>query len=390
MNQPSSLKKHYPRPELARSIADELTGKIPLSGAPNGLFFAGPRRTGKTDFLRFDLKPEMEQRGYLVLYADLWSDKARSPMELIASCIATALQETLGLVAKLAKRAGLEKAGIPGAFSVDVSKIGKTDGMSLHDAFRLLRKQSGKPVLLMVDEAQHALTSQDGDNSLAALKSARDQMREEGKAGLLIVMSGSHRDKLMRLLNTAATPFWGSQVRALPLLDSGFVALRARELSAAYPHLGTVRQSVLEEAFEHTGRRPEFFDPQLIAAASAADSAGFESALLGAVREYRSNERQELTDTYLRLPPLEQAVLRHLLEQGGEFKPFDARALAFYTKAVDKKISVPQVQRALESLRVDDPPLVWKSLRGDYAVYDQAMASWYAYLVSENNWPPKK
>ena len=43
----------------------------------------------------------------------------------------------------------------------------------------------------------------------------------------------------------------------------------------------------------------------------------------------------------------------------------------------------------LEALRDNDPPLVWKSLRGDYSVYDQALSGWYAYLVSANNWPPR-
>lgn len=381
---------HYPRPELARAFADEITGKQLLSDAPNGLFLAGPRRTGKSEFLTDDLTPEMEKRGYLVLYTDLWMKKAHSPMELIAGCIATAVQDTLGNVAKTAKKVGLDKVGIAGALTFDVSKIGKTDGLSLFEAFNLLIKQSGKPVLMIVDEAQHALTSEDGDNTLSALKSARDQLRRGGNRRLLIVMSGSHRDKLMRLLNSAATPFWGSQVRVLPLLDKGYVAFKAKELRAAHPLFASVRQSVLEEAFEHTGFRPPFFAQYIGSAALAQDSQSFERTLLEAVHEYRKNERQEFTGTYLRLQPLEQAVLRRLLEQRDLFRAFDAPALATYAKAAGKKISVAHVQRALETLRVNDPPLVWKSMRGDYAAYDQALASWYAYLVSENNWPPKK
>ena len=43
-----------------------------------------------------------------------------------------------------------------------------------------------------------------------ALKSARDQMNMPGNAQLRLVMSGSDRDKLLRLVNTAAAPFFGA------------------------------------------------------------------------------------------------------------------------------------------------------------------------------------
>ena len=48
---------HFPRPELAARIADELVGASLLSDARNGLFLAQARRTGKSWFLQRDLKP---------------------------------------------------------------------------------------------------------------------------------------------------------------------------------------------------------------------------------------------------------------------------------------------------------------------------------------------
>ena len=59
----------------------------------------------------------------------------------------------------------------------------------------------------------------------------------------------------MRLLNSVATPFWGSQVRPLPPLDDGYVAHQLEFLRQQKPELGTVRHSVLKQVFEHLHKR---------------------------------------------------------------------------------------------------------------------------------------
>ena len=61
----------FPRTTLARYMADEILGLNPFSDAPNGLFLAAPRRTGKSTFLLEDLKPLLESSGVLVVYVDL-------------------------------------------------------------------------------------------------------------------------------------------------------------------------------------------------------------------------------------------------------------------------------------------------------------------------------
>lgn len=84
------------------------------------------------------------------------------------------------------------------------------DGTTLVDALRALHAAAGKPVALIVDEAQHALTSVAGVAAMTALKSARDQLNQPGQVNLMLVMSGSDRDKLLRLVVSAAAPFYGS------------------------------------------------------------------------------------------------------------------------------------------------------------------------------------
>ena len=165
---------HFPRPQLAGRIADELVGASLLSDARNGLFLAQARRTGKSWFLQRDLRPALEAKGWIVLYVDLWEDTKRDPASLISNVIETAFEEHLGWVTKATKRMGIEKLGIPGAASVDFAHALDFATLTLPDALGELHKRSKKKIALLIDEAQHALTTEAGEAAMIALKSARD------------------------------------------------------------------------------------------------------------------------------------------------------------------------------------------------------------------------
>ena len=380
---------HFKRPALAAEIANELLGKDFLSDAPNGLFLAAARRTGKSEFLKQDLRPALEAQGLLVAYVDLWADKTRSPMALIGQALAEVVNQNLGLVAKAAKNTGLDSINLAG-IKVDASKIGKTDGMTLHQVLAGIRKQTGKVIVLIIDEAQHALTTPEGDATMSALKSARDQLKDTNGAGLLLVMSGSHRDKLMRLLNTAAAPFWGSQVRALPTLGEPYVEAIAQELHRQTKAAQPPGIAQLMEAFVLCGERPQFFTQTVLEAMNDGETLGsLEQRILRVAQQRRQRDRDGLTAVYSALVPLEQAIFWRVLDQAQAFRPFDAAALAFYTQQMGKKVSAAQAQKALDGLRSNDPPILWKSLRGEYTLYDVEMLDWYAYLVGQHAWPPR-
>lgn len=82
---------YFPRHQLAADMADAVRGHTLFSDAPNGLFLAAPRRTGKTTFLRNDLLPTLETQGVEVVYVDLWSDQQRDPAQLIQAAIQEAM-----------------------------------------------------------------------------------------------------------------------------------------------------------------------------------------------------------------------------------------------------------------------------------------------------------
>jgi len=384
--------EHFVRSDLVEDIVQALLGKAVFSDASNGLFLAAPRRTGKSTFLQADLQPALEAMGVVVVYVDLWADPARDPGVLIADAIGRALQRKQGLVARTAKASGLDSITVAGV-KIDTTRIGRVDGVTLADALRALHEAAKAPVALIVDEAQHALTSEAGEASMSALKSARDQLNRPGKVNLMLVMSGSDRDKLLRLVNSNAAPFYGSQVQRMPPLGPDFIAHIAQLIELQRPELRPVDQAALQQAFERFGHRPQFFMGALGQALSpfvdlARHGGRFEQAVLHAAIKQLADDQTQMASEYLALRPLEQAVLWRLLEQGSGFRPYDAQALRFYREKTGLPATVAQAQKALESLRQRSPALVWKSARGEYAVDDAAMHQWYRDRADAGAWPP--
>lgn len=381
----------HPRTALAEELVVALQGKATFGDAHNGLFLAAPRRTGKTTFLRGDLRPALERAGAVVVYVDLWADAARDPGVLIADAIGRALQPHLGTLTKTAKKAGLDKLGLGSWLQIDISKIGKVDGLTLVDALRALHEAAAKPVALIIDEAQHALISEAGENAMSALKSARDQLNRPGDVNLMLVMSGSDRDKLLRLVNTNGSPFYGSQIQRMPPLGADFIAHIVQLIEAQRADLRPVDAQALQAAFDGFGNRPQFFMEALgqILSPLAAITGRFEPALLQAAQQRQHDDESQMESDYAGLKPTEQAVLWRMLEQGQRFRPYDAEALKFYRAKVGHAVSVAQAQKALESLRQRTPALVWKSARGEYAVEDAAMHRWYETRREAGQWPPQ-
>jgi hypothetical protein len=379
----------FPRNALAQELVTALQGKALLGDAHNGLFLAAPRRTGKSTFLQSDLRPALQTAGVVVVYVDLWADARRDPGGLIAEAIASALEPQLGIVARTARKAGLNKVNM-GGLEVDTSKIGKVDGLTLTDALRLLHDSADKPVALIIDEAQHALTSEAGEAAMTALKSARDQLNQPGVVNLMLVMSGSDRDKLLRLVNSAAAPFYGSQIQRMPPLGPDFIAHVAALIEAQRPDLKPVDQTLLQQAFDVFGHRPQFFMAALgqVLSPLAAHTGRFEAALLDAAQQQQAQDEAQMESDFLGLKPTEQAVLWRMLEQGSRYRPYDAEALRFYRDKTGHPVNTTQAQRALESLRQRMPALVWKSARGEYAVEDAAMHRWFEKRKGEGKWPP--
>lgn len=366
----------YHRSALASSYCDALEGNG-IVDASSGLFLAAPRRTGKSTFLREDMVPEMKRRGWETVYIDLWDDRSRDPAELIAETIAAALNKYDGVVLKASKSMGLDKLTVMGALSLDIGKIGKAGGATLADALELLREKSGKPLALLVDEAQHSLSTEAGTQAMYALKAARDRLNQGTKAkGLYLVMTGSNRDKLAHLTLRKSEPFYGAGVTRFPLLDKGFVAEYAAWLNPMFTAGQQFSTKALEHAFELVGQRPEMLKKVVGEAVSELGGARALDDLLAhnSMLLQRRAER-EFESAFNELTSTQRAVLDAIARLAPEYEPFSEAAQARYTSVLGKNLNSSRVQTSLDALRTRE--LIWRAGRGDYAFEDDGMRAWY-------------
>lgn len=371
---------HYPRPDLAKGYADALLGRSAF-GVTGGLFLAAPRRTGKSTFLRTDLEPALENAGAYVLYVDLWSDRDRDPAELIAAAVADAMQSDKGIWTRLTEGLGLQAVKV-GPFTIKIgTSAPKGTESTLSDALSALAEARGQPIALLVDEAQHALTSQAGRDAMFALKAARDAMNLAGKPPrLLLVFTGSHRDKLMGLLDGRSQPFYGSQVLDLPVLGDDYITAYVARINAGLSP--GFDPADVARAFALVGHRPQLLEQ--VMADHALGGIGVQN-LGHTVTDRAETLREKLWAQYAsdhgRLTPLQAAVLRQIVEAGDAFAPFTEPTYAAVAARTQGKVGSSQMQTALDALR--DKGLIWKAGRGRYALEDQGIAEWLTSLEPE-------
>jgi len=378
----------FRRPDLARNIVDGLVGSG-LQDYTSGLFLAAPRRTGKSTFLREDLIPECESRGWLAVYVDLWANKDKDPAELIASAIAGALVPFEKGIRKLAKSVGIEKLNFLRTLSWDFSKPQLPVGATLTQALELLHNAAGTPVVLVIDEAQHALTTEAGVNAMFALKAARDQLnqgREGEVGGLRLVFTGSNRDKLAHLVIGRTQPFYGSSITPFPLLAKAFTQAYTAHLNA---HLAQTNQFVAEDidqVFELVGRRPEMLRSIIgEVALELGEASNLSELLRNSAEILRAGVWTEFESAWNGLTVPQRAVLEVMVErsQANEvFAPFTDATLTAVAKAMESMGSdtVPgtqTIQSCIDALR--DKELVWKSNRGAYALEDNTFGDWLTH-----------
>ena len=386
-------KLRFERPELAAQLAASVSGRQKWTNDADGLFLAAPRRTGKSTFLKGDLGPALHELGAEVLYVDFWANLNVDPAALLYAEISRALLENAGFVARMAERAKLTKVQIGAAgtsLAFDPTQIGTSPGSSLTAALRELSAATSKPIALILDEAQHLTVSPRGEDVLKELKAARDTLNQPDDVRLMLIMSGSDRDKLGRLTNSKSAAFYGSMVRTLPLLGEDYVAWLGGLLAQSNPNLGRIDTQAMGSAFAMLGHRPQMMDRAIGNALNPVTrgDASFEAAVLEHAEAIRSAERGRYADMYSSRSSMQKAVLTVLMESADTFSPYGAVTLKSIGAVLGKTASTPSVQSALEALRKLDPPMVWKSNRGEYALDDLGMIEWYQEAKASGKWPP--
>ena len=113
---------------------------------------------------------------------------------------------------------GLDIGAAGFKFGFSLAEIGKNEGNTLAGAFAELVRLAKTDVVVIIDEVQHALGSEDGDNMLLALKAARDEINltPDTPGYFLFVGTGSAPGPGARTHNQRQASFQRRHVGGLP------------------------------------------------------------------------------------------------------------------------------------------------------------------------------
>jgi hypothetical protein len=369
------MTKLFKRTDLASEVADKILFTSPTSASSSGLFLAAPRRTGKSTFLREDLRPQLEAKGALVLYVDLWENRQTDPGDAIVNAIRAELAKHDGVIKRLAKSTGLEKVSIAGtSFALD--KLGLAQGISLSAALSALSDDVQTPIVLVIDEAQHAITTDGGTHALFSLKAARDELNSTRHKGLRVVATGSNQDKLAMLRNSKDQAFFGAPLVRFPSLGREYV-----KWFCAHADLGgTLEPEVVFELFSKASFRPEILGAaaDTLRFAFGVEKKDIESRFYEEVQLEIDSTNKEAMRVIHSLTPLQSAVFQVLATAGPDYAPFEGKTMGLYQSAMssispksDVAPDLSNVQQALAALQ--EKGLVWKAARGVYALEDTSL-----------------
>ena len=263
-----------------------------------------------------------------------------------------------------------------GGVSFSLDRIGLGDGISLSSALAALSDETRKTIVLVIDEAQHAITTDDGNDALFALKAARDELNSSHHHGLRVVATGSNQDKLAMLRNSKDQAFFGAPLAKFPSLGKDYVQWFCEQLKLPV----ALSVDVVYALFVRATFRPEMLG-------AAADALRFDFELAPedmparfslAVEEQIEASNTEQLRVVHSLTPLQSAVLRVLAGKGQRYAPFETETILAYQQALDTiapdtstKADVPNVQQALTALQ--EKALVWRAARGVYALEDASL-----------------
>lgn len=366
----------FHRSQLAQKIAEQVLQTAAGSAAGSGVFLAAPRRTGKSTFVREDLRPALEAADAIVVYADLWANPNVDPGNVIVGAIRETIAESENVMLRMAKRLGLSKVGVGGT-NFDLDRIGLGVDVSLTEALSALSDESQKMIVLVIDEAQHAITTEAGNNALFALKAARDELNSSKHFGLRVVCTGSNRDKLAMLRTGKDQAFYGAPMLNFPMLGEDFVRWFCEKSGLPFK----LDPTQVWPLFEETGHRPEFLGAAgdvLRFDFDAVESTG-PSRFADEVRRLADEMNSVQLKTIRSLTPIQQAVLRVMAAMGSSYAPFEAATLQKYRTAIESagfsseeiKADAGNVQQALTALQ--EKKLVWRAARGVYELEEQSL-----------------
>jgi len=310
----------------------------------------------------------------LVIYVDLWSDTLANPATLVHNAIRETLKDlqTPGSSAlETFKRVSNVEIGAAGfKFGFKLDSIGSADGPTLAQALTEVVDQAKTDLVLIIDEVQHAISSDDGNQLLLALKAARDAINPRPKTPgyFLFIGTGSHRAQVSELTAKRNHAFSGATSAAYPLLKGDYVEFLLNRLAM------TVKQDKLPsleaaiEAFDTLGNRPE---EMLKALRQLLQQEGEPDVFLPVIAStLRSAAASIELEKVEQLGSLAQAVFNKIASTEGDARGiFSTGAAGEYSKSVGREVRVEEIQPVVIALVAEN--IIMRRGHGIYAITDQ-------------------
>lgn len=342
----------YSRPQLAADMANQLLRPTALDlGLRSGLFLSGIRRIGKTTFLRNDLIPALETLGAVVVYVDLWSEPQTNPSKLVHTAVSKMLKalSTPGshVLAALKKVKGAELDGFGFKFGFQIESIGKDESLTLAQVFTELVEQAKTDVVLIIDEVQHALTTDDGGNLLLSLKAARDAInpRTDLPGHFVFIGTGSHKAMIGEMAARKNQAFAGAHSTQYPVLNGDYIEFLLHALERdGYTELPS--KPVVVEAFNTLGNRPEEIIRALgVTLRSCTNGSKPDEVLPPIALALRTAAADAELSKVESLGPLAGALFDRVASaKGGVRGLYSADAAADYSKTLGRDVRIEEIQ----------------------------------------------
>jgi hypothetical protein len=247
------------------------------------------------------------------------------------------------------------------------------------DSFYELYATAKKPIALIIDEAQRAMSNKVSQDALWALKSTRDQIKNNSAsdAHLLLVFTGSNRAKLADMVTKKDQAFFGSSVMQMPYLGNDYI----NDLCNMYnQNLSGARldSKKTNQLFVRLGMRPAILNDAIGQCILSLDSmATFNERLAEEVETKIEAEATLIKQQLETLPILAKLVLSDIANDAESAPVFSTENIAKYKSITGKKnLSTASIQAAIEVLIKAE--LVWKSTRGVYKLEEPSYASLFA------------
>jgi hypothetical protein len=361
----------YHRPKYAADLAEQMLKPTALQlQVRSGVFLSGVRRIGKTTFLRQDLIPALEARGALVIYVDLWADRSKSPAALVQEAVRATLSDLAAPGTKLLGRFKEMNIGAAGfTFGFQVETLGKTSGATLGDVFTELVDKVKTDIVLILDEVQQALGTEDGNNLLFALKAARDAVntRRDSPGYLLFLGTGSHKSLVADMATRRSQPFAGAVSAEYEPLSADFVHWKHEQLR----QLDGIRlpsQDVMCQGFLSISQRPEELQNALVLLQSRPEAPDLAFPIICTTLAAAAAEVE--ISTIESMGGLASAIFDRVVHgnDAGESKLFSVDAINAYSEQIGIAVDTPQVQNMVD--RMIAANLIHRRSHGVYVVAD--------------------